>query len=92
MREDAKYRMQDIHASCIAHRVLCILLFFLIILSPVIGSSEDRIEVLDLKHWTSKGYTRVVVDLSAPVEFSKNRIANPDRLYFDLKTAEFQKR
>lgn len=91
MREDAKYRMQDIHASCIAHRVLCILLFFLIILSPVISSSENRIEVLDLKHWTSKGYTRVVVDLSAPAEFSKNRIANPDRLYFDLKNSRISK-
>lgn len=91
MREDAKYRMQDIHASCIAHRVFCILLFFLIILSPVISSSENRIEVLDLKHWTSKGYTRVVVDLSAPVEFSKNRIANPDRLYFDLKNSRISK-
>ncbi|MDP1759229.1 MAG: N-acetylmuramoyl-L-alanine amidase, partial [Thermodesulfovibrionales bacterium] len=91
MREDARYRMQDIHASCIMHRASCILLFFLIILSPAISSSEDRIEVLDLKHWTSKGYTRVVVDLSAPVEFSKNRIANPDRLYFDLKNSRISK-
>jgi N-acetylmuramoyl-L-alanine amidase len=91
MREDARYRMQDIHASCIAHHASCILLFFLIILSPAISSSEDRIEVLDLKHWTSKGYTRVVVDLSAPVEFSKNRIANPDRLYFDLKNSRISK-
>ncbi|MFH1015100.1 MAG: N-acetylmuramoyl-L-alanine amidase [Nitrospirota bacterium] len=91
MREDARYRMQDIHASCIVHRASCILLFFLIILSPAISSSEDRIEVLDLRHWTSKGYTRVVVDLSAPVEFSKNRIANPDRLYFDLKNSRISK-
>ncbi len=92
MREDARYRMQDIHVSCIMmHRASCILLFFLIILSPAISGSEDRIEVLDLKHWTSKGYTRVVVDLSAPVEFSKNRIANPDRLYFDLKNSRISK-
>ena len=91
MREDARYRMQDIHASCIMHHASCILLFLLIILSPAISSSEDRIEVLDLKHWTSKGYTRVVVDLSAPVEFSKNRIANPDRLYFDLKNSRISK-
>ncbi len=91
MKEDARYRMQDIHASCIMHHASCILLFFLIILSPAIGSSEDRIEVLDLRHWTSKGYTRVVVDLSAPVEFSKNHIANPDRLYFDLKNSRISK-
>ncbi|MCX5717972.1 MAG: N-acetylmuramoyl-L-alanine amidase [Nitrospirae bacterium] len=91
MRGDARDRMQDIHASCIAQRASCLLLFFLVILSPVISSSEDRIEVLDLKHWTSKGYTRVVVDLSAPVEFSKNRIANPDRLYFDLKNSRISK-
>lgn len=69
----------------------CLILFFLVILLPAISSSADRIEVLDLKHWTSKGYTRVVVDLSAPVEFSKNRITNPDRLYFDLKNSRISK-
>jgi len=95
MREDARYNPPlspitkggikgGYHASCI------VLLFYLLFL-PVIGSSEDRIEVLDLKHWTSKGYTRVVVDLSAPVEFSKNRISNPDRLYFDLKNSRISK-
>jgi N-acetylmuramoyl-L-alanine amidase len=84
LRRLAGARMEDIHASCI-------LLFFLIILSPAIGSSESRIEVLDLKHWTSVGYTRVVVDLSAPVKFSRNRIANPDRLYFDLKNSRISK-
>jgi N-acetylmuramoyl-L-alanine amidase len=32
-----------------------------------------------------------VIDLSEPVEFSKNRISNPDRLYFDLMNAMIAK-
>lgn len=73
------------------HYVLRILLVSLIVLLPSIAGSQDKIEVLGLRHWTSKGYTRVVVDLSAPVEFLKNRISNPDRLYFDLKNSRISK-
>lgn len=43
-----------------------------------------KIEVKGIRYWSSSDYTRVVVDLSGAVEFSKNRISNPDRLYFDL--------
>jgi len=45
----------------------------------------DAVEVKDIKQWSSKGYTRVAVELSSPVEFSGKRISNPERLYFDLK-------
>lgn len=43
-----------------------------------------KIEVKNIRYWSTPDYTRVVIDLSEPVEFSKNRILNPDRLYFDL--------
>lgn len=53
--------------------------------------ASDTVEVKDIRHWTSRGYTRIVVDLSAPVDFSNKRISNPDRLYFDLKNTRISK-
>ncbi len=44
----------------------------------------SEITVKGIRYWSSSDYTRVVVDLSEPVEFSKNCISNPDRLYLDL--------
>ena len=40
---------------------------------------------------SSPDYTRVVIDLTGAVEFSKNRLSNPDRVYFDLKNASIAK-
>ncbi|RJQ38813.1 MAG: N-acetylmuramoyl-L-alanine amidase [Nitrospiraceae bacterium] len=53
--------------------------------------ASDPVEVKHIRQWSSKGYTRVVVELSAPVEFSNKRISNPDRLYFDLKNTKISK-
>jgi N-acetylmuramoyl-L-alanine amidase len=39
-----------------------------------------------------KSHTRVVVELDSSVDFSKNRLSNPDRLYFDLKKCVLQKK
>ncbi|MEW6215442.1 MAG: N-acetylmuramoyl-L-alanine amidase [Nitrospirota bacterium] len=50
-----------------------------------------KIDVMGIRYWSSHDYTRVVIDLSSPVEFSKNRISNPDRLYFDLKNTTITK-
>lgn len=53
--------------------------------------ASDPVDVKDIRQWSSKRYTRVAVDLSAPVEFSNKRISNPDRLYFDLKNTKISK-
>lgn len=55
------------------------------------STASHKIDVKGIRYWSSPDYTRVVVDLSGPVEFSRNRIANPDRLYFDLKNASLEK-
>ncbi|MCL4456272.1 MAG: N-acetylmuramoyl-L-alanine amidase [Nitrospirae bacterium] len=34
---------------------------------------------------------RVVVDLSGPAEFTKNKLSNPERLFFDIKNAKLVK-
>ena len=56
-------------------------------------SSEagEKAEVKDIRFWSSQGYTRVVIELSHPVEFAQKRLSGPDRLYFDLKDARIAK-
>jgi len=46
--------------------------------------ASGKIDVKGIRYWSSPDYTRIVVDLSDPIEFSKNRLSNPDRLFFDL--------
>jgi N-acetylmuramoyl-L-alanine amidase len=40
-----------------------------------------------IRYWSSEAYTRVVIDLSKPARYSQNRLSNPERLYFDIKSA-----
>lgn len=40
--------------------------------------------VTGVHHSTQNGVSTVVVDLQAPVEYRKNRLTNPERIYFDL--------
>lgn len=42
------------------------------------------ITVRDLRHHSTKKYTRVVVDIDRPVRYEHHRIKEPDRIYFDL--------
>lgn len=51
------------------------------------SSSLDKAIVKDIRYWSSPAQTRVVVDLSRPVDYKANRLSNPDRLYFDLSGA-----
>jgi N-acetylmuramoyl-L-alanine amidase len=69
---------------------LAYFILLLLILIPFIAEASN-IEVKDIRFWSSENYTRVVVDLNNSVEFSKNRLSNPDRLYFDLKNALISK-
>ncbi len=39
-----------------------------------------------------KNHTRVVVEIDNAIEFTKNRLPKPDRLYFDLKDCSLQKK
>lgn len=61
------------------------------ILSPQYSEAAAKIDVKGIRYWSSPDYTRVVIDLSGPVEFSKNRLSDPERLYFDLKNATITK-
>ena len=53
--------------------------------------ASEQIDVKGIRYWSSPDYTRVVVDLSGSVEFSTNRLSDPDRIYFDLKNCKLKK-
>ncbi len=64
-----------------------LILFFL----ATSSSASEKIDVKGIRYWSSPGYTRVVIDLSSPADFSTNRLSNPDRVYFDLKNSRLKK-
>ncbi len=64
---------------------LCLLVVF-----PFAVSASDT-KITNIKYWSSDDYTRVVIELSEPVNFSKNHLTNPDRLYFDLLNVTLDK-
>lgn len=72
----------DLNSS--SKRILQYAVLFLLFLSPSFLIASDKTIVKNIRYWSSSDYTRVVIDLTEPVEFSKNRLSNPDRLYFDL--------
>ena len=44
--------------------------------------------VTSIRSWNGENYTRVVISLEEEVKYQAARIANPDRIYFDLYTAK----
>lgn len=50
--------------------------------------AADKAVVKEIRYWSSQGQTRVVIDLSRPVDYKANRLSQPDRLYFDLSAAQ----
>ncbi|HWR37831.1 MAG TPA: N-acetylmuramoyl-L-alanine amidase [Clostridia bacterium] len=40
--------------------------------------------VTGIRHWSTPDYTRVAIDLEAEVKYEAGRVANPDRIFFDL--------
>jgi N-acetylmuramoyl-L-alanine amidase len=71
--------------------VLFLLAAFLFFLSPHLAESFEIVDVTDISFWSYPDYTRVVVTLSDRAEYSKKRLANPDRLYFDIKGSTIKK-
>jgi N-acetylmuramoyl-L-alanine amidase len=58
-------------------------------LNPKSGGKQAGVaQVSAVRTWNSENYTRVVVDLGDSVKFEAARIANPDRIFFDLYQAK----
>ncbi len=41
--------------------------------------------VTGIRHWSTPDYTRVAIDLESDIRFGSQRIAHPDRIFFDLR-------
>ncbi len=48
-------------------------------------SSRRLPRVTGIRHWSTPDYTRVAIDLESEVKFGSQRIADPDRIFFDLR-------
>ena len=53
------------------------------------NSKEHRADkfprVTGIRHWSASDYSRVAIDLESDVKFASQRIAHPDRIFFDLR-------
>jgi N-acetylmuramoyl-L-alanine amidase len=69
----------------------CLFLAALFLFFPSSPSASRRNDVNDIRFWSYPGYTRVVISLSDNPEYTRNRLSNPDRLYFDIKNSALKK-
>lgn len=80
-------RLSDLLRKSLSLHIFVLVSFFCLP-SP---EAAEKSKIKNIRYWSTSGHTRVVVDLSRPVEFSNKRLSNPDRLYFDLKDSEIAK-
>jgi len=54
--------------------------------SPAAATDRNRrrAQLSEVRYWSSKDYTRVVLQLDREIRFEKSVLFNPDRIYFDL--------
>lgn len=59
--------------------------------SLLIGSGKDIIQLKNIRYYSGADYTRVVLDLSAPITIKEKVLPGEeiDRLYFDLEPCDF---
>jgi len=73
-----------------------IVLFMLMCLLPVLAvmqsvQAAQAIQVNGIRTWPAPDHTRVVFDLSAPVDYKLFSLENPMRLVIDIKNTHFNK-
>jgi N-acetylmuramoyl-L-alanine amidase len=56
----------------------------LLVLAAAASAPAQHPEVTAVRHWTFADITRIAIETSGPVRFRPGRLANPDRLIFDL--------
>lgn len=73
---------------------ICFIFCFFVLVScyvSVYTEASSYVKIENIRYWSSSDYTRVVIDLSGNIEFSHNRISDPDRLYFDFANTDIVK-
>jgi N-acetylmuramoyl-L-alanine amidase len=76
---------------CKKRRLFSSVILLVLILAPAVAFALPKVKVKDIHYWSSPDYTRIAIELSEPVEFTKSRLSNPDRIFFDLKNASIAK-
>ncbi|MGA7906030.1 MAG: N-acetylmuramoyl-L-alanine amidase [Candidatus Sulfotelmatobacter sp.] len=56
--------------------------------SPPEPRSGSLPRVTGIRHWSTPDYTRVAIDVEGDVKFQSQRIADPDRIFFDLQNTK----
>ncbi|MBN2655103.1 MAG: AMIN domain-containing protein, partial [Nitrospirae bacterium] len=67
------------------------MILFSLLLPAAMLHADDIVEIKGLRHWAASEHIRVVLDLSGSVEFSANKLQNPERLFFDIRNAKLKK-
>jgi N-acetylmuramoyl-L-alanine amidase len=49
------------------------------------GHSKHLSRVTGIRHWSTPDYTRIAIDVESEIKFGSQRIAHPDRIFFDLR-------
>jgi N-acetylmuramoyl-L-alanine amidase len=62
-----------------------LILICLLLLEPALSATP--VDVTNLRLWNAPDNTRVVLDLSRPIEYRISPLTNPDRIAIDLKQA-----
>ena len=68
------------------------ILSLLLMLFVCSSEASKHTSVQDVRYFSYKSHTRVVVDIDGNVDFTRNRLANPDRIFFDLKNCSLSKK
>ncbi|MCX8069553.1 MAG: N-acetylmuramoyl-L-alanine amidase [Thermodesulfovibrionales bacterium] len=80
------------HKIAIKGKTLVLIISLLTLFLNVRNSyANEMIDVKSLRHWATNDSIRVVVDLSGVVEFTKGKLSNPERLFFDIKNSKLLK-
>lgn len=68
-----------------------LLSLILSVFSLLIGSGKNNVQLNNIRYFSSADYTRVVLDLSAPITIKEKVLPGEeiDRLYFDLDSCDF---
>jgi len=61
-------------------------------IKPEITIKYGKATIKNILYKSFKNHTQVIINLTGPIEFSKNRISRPERLFFDLKNTTLPKK
>lgn len=60
----------------------------LFMFSWTVGFAADPVEIKGVRQWAGQNSTRIVIDMTGVAPYSKGRLSNPERLFFDIRGAK----